>query len=69
VIFGTKSEKWIKNVIQKMDYPGDFIKISGLSSVAFLVYPGIINSNEKQDGALFMDQHLPVIEKSDVLIA
>jgi hypothetical protein len=47
----------------------DFIKISGLSSAAFLVYPGIINSTEKQEGALFMDQYLPVIEKCDVLIA
>jgi ribulose 1,5-bisphosphate synthetase/thiazole synthase len=46
----------------------EFIKISGVSSVALIIYPGMIPGNSNEESALFMDQYLPVIEKCDVLI-
>ena len=46
----------------------EFIKISGLSSIAVLAYPGMAGAFANEESALFMEKYLPVLEKCDVLI-
>ena len=46
----------------------EFIRISGLSSIAVLAYPGMAGAMTNEESALFMEKYLPVLEKCDVLI-
>jgi|GEM_PF-728556 len=46
----------------------EFIKVTGLSSIAFISTPGIAGIQSKSENALFENNSVPVLKKCDVVI-